>query len=55
MPRLEVNINNECADVLTVVTTERGISVTEAVRRAIGLLGYFEARRRETIPGGASR
>ncbi len=40
--RLSVNINAESADVLRRVTAERGITTTEAVRRAIGLLGFFE-------------
>jgi hypothetical protein len=47
--RLAVNINEESADILRTVTKERGITTTEAIRRAIGLLGFFEeARRRET-------
>lgn len=41
--RLSVNINDESADALRRVTAKRGISVTEAIRRAIGLLDYFEA------------
>jgi len=45
--RLSVNINKESADILRRVTAERGITTTEATRRAIGLLGYFEAARRE--------
>lgn len=45
--RLSVNINEEAADILRTVTKERGISTTEAVRRAIGLLGFFEEARRE--------
>jgi hypothetical protein len=44
--RLSVNINEEAADILRTVTKERGISTTEAVRRAIGLLGFFEEARR---------
>lgn len=43
--RLSVNINNESADILRAVTKDRGISTTEAIRRAIGLLGFFEAAR----------
>jgi hypothetical protein len=44
--RLSVNINDEAADILRTVTKERQISTTEAVRRAIGLLGFFEEARR---------
>lgn len=40
--RLSVNINAECADTLRRVMKARGISATEAIRRAIGLLDYFE-------------
>lgn len=48
--RLSVNINNEAAEILRTVTKERQISTTEAIRRAIGLLGFFEeARRRNAI------
>jgi hypothetical protein len=47
--RLAVNINDEAAGILRTVTKERQISTTEAIRRAIGLLGFFEdARRNET-------
>ncbi len=47
--RLSVNINSESADILRAVTKDRGISTTEAIRRAIGLLGFFEAaRQRDT-------
>jgi hypothetical protein len=44
--RLSVNINDEAADILRTVTKERQISTTEAIRRAIGLLGFFEDARR---------
>ena len=44
--RLSVNINEEAAEILRQVTTERGISTTEAIRRAIGLLGFFEDAKR---------
>ncbi len=44
--RLSVNINNESAEILRQVTADRGITTTEAVRRAIGLLGFFEAARK---------
>jgi hypothetical protein len=44
--RLSVNINDEAADILRTVTKERQISTTEAIRRAIGLLGFFEEARR---------
>ncbi len=44
--RLSVNINPESAEILRTVAQERGISTTEAIRRAIGLLGYFEEARR---------
>jgi hypothetical protein len=45
--RLSVNINPESAEILRRVTTDRGITTTEAIRRAIGLLGFFEAARKE--------
>ncbi len=44
--RLSVNINSESAEILRNVTKDRGISTTEAIRRAIGLLGFFEEARR---------
>ena len=44
--RLSVNINRESAEILRTVTKDRGISTTEAIRRAIGLLGFFEEARR---------
>lgn len=44
--RLSVNINDEAADILRTVTKERQISTTEAIRRAIGLLGFFEDAQR---------
>jgi len=44
--RLSVNINPESADILRRVTADRGITTTEAVRRAIGLLDFFEEARR---------
>lgn len=43
MQRLSVNINPESAEILRQVTADRGITTTEAIRRAIGLLGFFEA------------
>lgn len=47
--RLSVNINDESAKILREVAAERGITTTEAVRRAIALLGFFEdARRADT-------
>jgi hypothetical protein len=47
--RLSVNINEESAQILREVTQDRGITTTEAIRRAIALLGFFEqARRTET-------
>jgi hypothetical protein len=44
--RLSVNINPESAEILRRVKTDRGISTTEAIRRAIGLLSFFEEARR---------
>jgi hypothetical protein len=44
--RLSVNINPESANILRQVTAERGITNTEAIRRAIALLGFFEEARR---------
>ena len=43
--RMSVNINKECADILREVKARHGISATEAVRRAIGLLGFTEQAR----------
>lgn len=43
--RLSVNINSESAEILRRVREDRGISTTEAIRRAIGLLGFFEEAR----------
>lgn len=43
--RLSVNINDESAEVLRRVTQSRGITTTEAIRRAIGLLAFFEEAR----------
>lgn len=40
--RLSVNINEESAEVLREVTHRHGITTTEAIRRAIGLLRFFE-------------
>lgn len=45
--RLSVNINPESAEILRRVTRERGLSTTEAIRRAIGLLGFFEEAKRK--------
>jgi limonene-1,2-epoxide hydrolase len=47
--RLSVNINNETADVLRRYTAEHHVSTTEAVRRAIGLLNYFEDARKNDV------
>lgn len=47
--RLSVNINSESAEILRTVTRDRGISTTEAIRRAIGLLGFFEEARRSKV------
>ena len=47
--RLSVNINDESAEILRTVTKDRGISTTEAIRRAIGLLGFFEEARRSKM------
>jgi Ribbon-helix-helix protein, copG family len=45
--RLSVNLNSESAEILRRVTRARQISTTEAIRRAIGLLGFFEQARQE--------
>lgn len=59
MERLSVNINDECADVLRAVMADRGISATEAIRRALGLLDLAERVRREggrlIVEGGTRR
>jgi len=44
--RLSVNINAHCAETLRQVMADRDWSATEAVRVAIGLLGYMEVARR---------
>lgn len=44
--RLSVNINDESAQILRDVKDARGVTTTEAVRRAIGLLAFFETARR---------
>lgn len=41
MDRLEVNVNKEVARVLRRITEEEGITVTEAVRRAISILNVY--------------
>ena len=40
--RLNVNLNAETAAVLKQLTEERGISFTEAVRRAISVYNYID-------------
>jgi uncharacterized protein (DUF2267 family) len=40
--RLNVNLNSETADALRQIAEERGISATEAVRRAIAVYKYIE-------------
>jgi hypothetical protein len=45
--RMTVNINQECADIINRFMSEKGVTGTEAVRHAIGLLGFFmDAQRR---------
>lgn len=45
--RLAVNLGPEAADVLKEYATRKGVSVTEAVRRAIAVLAFVdEAQRR---------
>ncbi len=46
--RLSVNINDEAAQILR-QAKENGLSTTEAVRRAIGLLGFFEDTKRNGL------
>lgn len=40
--RLSVNLNDDTANALRKLAEERGVSVTEAVRRAISLYNYLE-------------
>jgi hypothetical protein len=40
--RLNVNLNPETAEALRVVAEARGISLTEAVRRAVAIYKYIE-------------
>lgn len=40
--RLSVNINEDCADILRFSIANSGITATEAVRRALTLLGMAE-------------
>lgn len=44
--RLNVNLNAETAAVLKQLTEERGISFTEAVRRAISVYNYIDGEAR---------
>lgn len=44
--RLSVNISTHSAAILRQVKKDRGWSTTEAIRVAIGLLGYMEVARR---------
>jgi len=48
--RLSVNLNPDTADVLKEYAIRKGVSVTEAVRRAIGVLKFVD----ETQNRGAS-
>lgn len=43
--RLNVNLNKETAAALKDITDKQGISLTEAVRRAIALLKYIDDER----------
>ena len=40
--RLSINLNPESADILREYANRKGISVTEAVRRAIGALSFLD-------------
>jgi len=40
--RLSINLNPESADVLREYANRKGISITEAVRRAIGALSFLD-------------
>ena len=40
--RLSVYINDETANILRTVMVQRGITATEAIRRAVGLLNWAE-------------
>ena len=40
--RLNVNLNRETAEALKEIAEERGISATEAVRRAISIYKYID-------------
>ena len=44
--RLSVNLNSEVAGELKAYAKRNGVSVTEAVRRAIALLGFADETRR---------
>ena len=48
--RLSVNLNPDAADVLKEYANRKGVSITEAVRRAIGVLKFVD----ETQNRGAS-
>ena len=43
--RLSINLNPEAADFLDTITDKRGISYTEAVRRALALYKLMEEER----------
>lgn len=45
--RLSVNMNPETAEALKEIAERNGISVTEAVRRAISVAHFIEAQARE--------
>lgn len=42
--RLNVNINDECAESIKAYARVHDITVTEAVRRAISLLNHFDVQ-----------
>jgi hypothetical protein len=46
-PRLSVLINEESAAVLRAFKENHGVSTTEAIRRAIGLMSWMEDNRRQ--------
>ncbi|MFE5680255.1 hypothetical protein ACFQ7B_35575 [Streptomyces erythrochromogenes] len=47
--RLSVNINNDTAETLKRIKNEKGISITEAIRRSVALFDLVE---REVTKGG---
>lgn len=53
LTRLNVNINDECANALKAYSEAHGVTITEAVRRAISLLNHHDVQ--QMLNGGAGQ